>query len=270
MISRNALRALASAAAVALATPALAEGSGGAGGLYTKETYPDALNERPLTLPSGAFELTLPVTVNLSQDLFGKPVSIGPSLFYGITDDVTVGIYHPVGLCLTGESNGCAKVYDDVGAAALVSLYRNGNYQLVGQARLQFDRLSDPLFLEGQVGFAGKATFGPAALVGSALFGFGITNRDQGNVKQLIAIELDPQLEIVHGVAVEGRIAFIAPIGDDARPFGDFYAIPVGIGLEVTPIHNLDVGVRFEFPNLLGKGSTADEREGTVFARARF
>ena len=269
MDSRNALRALASAVAVALATPALAEGSG-AGGIYTKETYPDALNERPLTLPSGTFELTLPVTVNLSQDLVGKPVSIGPSLFYGITQDVTIGIYHPVGLCLTGESNGCAKVYDDVGAAALVSLYRGGNYQLIGQARLEFDRLSDPIFLQGQVGLGAKATFGPAALAAQAVFGFGITNRDQGNVKQLVAIELDPQLEIVHGLAIEGRIAFIGFVGDDARPFGDTYAIPVGIGVEVTPIHNLDIGVRLEFPNLLGKGSTADEREGTVFARARF
>src|SRR3954470_25033757 len=79
-----------------------------------------------LTLPKGRVLLDAFVEINLSTDQAFKPVSLSPDIWYGATDDVTVGLVHSgVGrsgfiggiadsLCLTGSDNGCSDVYNEV------------------------------------------------------------------------------------------------------------------------------------------------------------
>jgi len=249
--------------AASVAAPASAA-ERGAGSVYTKESYPVALVDRPLTLAAGMLEIDVPVNIEMSKDRFGKPVSIAPSLYYGVGDSVTVGIFHETGLCLTGTDNGCAKVYNDVGAQGILSLYRSGDYQLVAKLGLDVARISDPTVLQGRGGLAGKGTFGRFALAWDAGVTVVLTNRAPGGNESL-DVTLTPQIQILDSLAVVATIGLSSPF----ESFSDVYQIPVGFGLELTPVRSLDVGARFAFTNLLGKFSTADARVGQVFVRFR-
>ena len=48
------------------------------------------------------------IDVNMSADAVGKPFSIAPDIYYGVSDKLSVGLTHDTGLCLAGEENGCA------------------------------------------------------------------------------------------------------------------------------------------------------------------
>ena len=75
--------------------------------------------------PGGLFTARLLLLINASKDNFGKPTSLAPDLFYSVSDTVQIGLLHtgPMGwqsrpgsgLCLTGTSDGCPKVYNNVG-----------------------------------------------------------------------------------------------------------------------------------------------------------
>src|SRR3954465_5037652 len=75
--------------------------------------------------PGGLFTARVLLLVNASKDNFGKPVSLAPDLYYSGSDTVQSGLLHPgpmgwqslprSGLCLTGTSDGCPKVYNNVG-----------------------------------------------------------------------------------------------------------------------------------------------------------
>ena len=75
--------------------------------------------------PGGLFTARVLLLVNASKDSFGKPTSLAPDLFYSVSDTVQIGLLHTgpmgwqsrpgFGLCLTGTSDGCPKVYNNVG-----------------------------------------------------------------------------------------------------------------------------------------------------------
>src|SRR4051794_21644683 len=58
-----------------------------------------------LTLPKGRLLLDAYIAANLSSGAVFKPFSISPDLWYGATDDVTVGLVHS-GLGSTGFIGG--------------------------------------------------------------------------------------------------------------------------------------------------------------------
>src|SRR5688572_27507312 len=69
--------------------------------------------------PAGMFSARLVLGVNLSDGAVGKPLSIAPDLFYSVTDKLQLGLLHNgplgwqsrpgLGLCLTGEDDGCPR-----------------------------------------------------------------------------------------------------------------------------------------------------------------
>ncbi|MCA9678786.1 MAG: hypothetical protein H6709_13615 [Kofleriaceae bacterium] len=98
-----------------------------------------------LTLPAGKLNLLANLEINVGADAVAKPVSVSPDVSYGVTDNVTVMLVHGSfnatgfrgaagkGLCLTGTDNGCAHVYDNVGAEVLYGLAR-GPFALAANA----------------------------------------------------------------------------------------------------------------------------------------
>ena len=80
---------------------------------------------RGVQAPGGLFTARVPLLVDASKDSFGKPTSLAPDLFYAVSDTVQIGLLHTgpmgwqsrpgFGLCLTGTTSGCPKVYNNVG-----------------------------------------------------------------------------------------------------------------------------------------------------------
>jgi hypothetical protein len=258
-------------AVAALPARAAEEHVGGAGTVYSKDQYPYAeLVKRPLTLSAGLIQLDVPLEANLSKDHVGEPWWIAPSVDLGVTDDLTVGLYHPIhGICLAGTSNGCREVYDDLGARGTLGLFRDPGGQLAVRAALFAESFKDSLF-NGSVGAAYKRTLGNAALVLEADLDIALNKRDERAWNETLNLAAEGQLQLGEGLAVLGRIGYAKPIDVNGAVAAPGHFIPVGFGVEYEPIAKVDVGAEFTFDNLLGENSTADERSGRVFLRMFF
>src|SRR5512142_3077316 len=78
--------------------------------------YPDEYAIRPLQLPGGIVELKVPVVMNLSRDSVASPVFIPFTIRLGMSDDLELRLFHPGrGLCVSGKSRSCDRVYNDLG-----------------------------------------------------------------------------------------------------------------------------------------------------------
>jgi hypothetical protein len=215
---------------------------------------------RSVLSSAGQFRADVFLIANLSKNNAFKPFSLSPDLYYGLSDQLQIGIVHttplrwqqPGGagtsLCLSGEDNNCTKVYDNVGLDVQFGLLQGGLTDLAVQGTLYLNSF-DPATLALGLGLNGKhrftemlgLAFNPQVLIG-------LNERDAGN-KERLFIPVELQLQIIPPVAFMLQAALHSPFED----FGDFYQIPVGIAamLNVNPM--IDVGLRFAFDNLLGK-----------------
>lgn len=211
--------------------------------------------------------------INLSADSVAKPFSLAPAVYYGVNDNLTIGITHTrgttmwspgaglslgsagaPGICLSGESNGCAKVYNNLGIDALFGLAA-GKMSAAVHGGLDFLTLSDTT-LALRAGVLGKYDIAPkVALTFDPSISIGLNKRDAGNKESLnvpvyLWLVASPQLSayVMSGIA--------GPLSG----FGDAYTIPVGVGASYTVSPKLTAGVDFDFINLAGKGSSADFR----------
>ncbi len=266
-MTNRVLRLLAAASLLASLSGA-ARAEEGAGTVYSKDGYPYAeLTKQPLTLAAGLLRLDVPVAINLSKDLVGKPWSIPAALALGVTDDLEIGVFHRTGLCLAGTANGCSKVYDDVGGRAALGLVRDAIQQLAIQVDVLATDFADPQ-LAGAAALEYKRTAGNMAVVVAAGFQALLNKRSAAPVKDSVVASGELQLQLAEGLAAFGRIGVQKLL--DVPSGADSLLVPVTVGIEVEPIRKLDVGAELTFGNLLGEGATVDEREGLVYARLFF
>lgn len=259
--------------------------------LVESDTWPQALTQRPLTLKRNMVEVTVPVGINMSKDLAGKPTTVAPSLYYGLTDRWMVGVRHFSGLCLTGADEGCPNVYEDVSVDTLISFIRAGGIDLAIGGAVNAAPLQNPTTWSGEARLVARAYGGPLALTIAPTVNFGFNKRDTANKvapyvlnlssyniltpfsiagnRELLTIPASLQLQLGSYFAVAASGALQGPLGPPTGTFGDLYTIPIGFAAVVTPIRWLDVGADFVFPNLAGKGHTSDTRSLGFFVAFR-
>jgi hypothetical protein len=252
-----------------------------------KEGWPSEVTRRPLTLAEGMIEVTVPLGIGLSQDRGGKPITLSPSVYYGVNDGLTVGIRHFAGLCFSGSPD-CPRVYEDLSVDSLWRLWRGVSTDLALGVALNASPVADPLALAAEARLVGRFRAGPAALTVAPTFAVGITNRDTtsvrtaplafplattsfgyfhgsvqegqfGNREELrvpvsLAVQATPALALALGVSFDG------PLSPPTGSFSDFYTIPVGFAVMLSPSNMLDVGASFTFLNLLGNQATGVDR----------
>jgi hypothetical protein len=258
-----------------------------------RESWPAEITRRPLTLAPGMVELNVPVHVNASTHSFGQPVSIAPSVYYGAAQRVTVGLRHFRGLCVTGTSNGCPEVYDDVSIDSIWGLTRDLALGLALDAG-PFDPFA--LAVEGRI--VARLASGPVALTIAPSLNVGVTERDtllsaarqkplplafplatttwgffqqeRGN-KEFLAVPVSLTVEAVPKVAVSIASALDGPLESSAAGvgFGDVYTVPLGAAVIATPNRGFDLGASFTLLNLFGKNGGGDARALQLFAAYR-
>ena len=118
--------------------------------------------------PAGLFTARLSLLIDASKNSFGKPTSFAPDLYYSFTDTVQLGLLHTLpmgwqtlpgaGLCLTGQSNGCPHVYDNVGLDFMYGLVY-GDFHLSLHSSLFLVPIADPTGVMWTIGLAGKFHF---------------------------------------------------------------------------------------------------------------
>jgi hypothetical protein len=226
-----------------------------------KENWPLNMVDRPLGVSKGMLQVDVNGSTVLTKDAAGKPVTLPLAAWYGLSNQLQLGIVHASGLCLSGKDNGCGKVYDDVGANLLYSILgRGGNFELVGWAQLNYSSF-DKGTLNLQVGPAiNWVIAGNAAVLAYPGVQFGLDKRDEMNNKEALVAPVYVYFRAATHVAPVLYTGISGPFDQ----FSDNYRVPVGVGALVGINSALDVGARFDLSNLLGKHAdgvgAADER----------
>jgi len=248
-----------------------AAASASASAAYTKDTWPTELVDRPNTLAKGMIQIHADLFANMSTDNSFKPFSIAPDIFYGVSDKLSVGLTHAIGVCPAGTDNGCAKVYNDVGVDTLFSLKKDEKMDLASHVGLDVGSISDPFTASLHLGVLLKYQMDKIGIFVDPALGIGVTQRDAGN-KETLAIpvqvayqvnkNLAPFLRTGLGGVPIGAMAVKTSAGAnldvDGAGFGDTYAVPLGIGALYGLSNKLDVGAELDFPALFGSTLASD------------
>jgi hypothetical protein len=206
--------------------------------------------------PEGLITARINLLINASKDSFGKPTSLAPDLYYSVTDTVQLGILHTgpmgwqtlpgAGLCLSGSSNGCPHVYNNVGFDFIYGLLF-GDVHLSAHSSLYLYRISDPTWVMWTVGMIGKFHFtDQVALFFDPQIGISLSHRDVNKDQLFIPLEL----QIQAGPAVSLKV--LTGVAGQLSSLGDTYRSPLGFGVVGNLNPNIDIGIRFSFDNLLG------------------
>jgi hypothetical protein len=215
-------------------------------------------NPTDITLPAGKVGAEADVAINMTKELAGKPFSIVPNVYYGVNDQLSVGLASNPGsevfqtaigngLCLSGQENGCQKVYTNISLDGLFSFMRSGTMDLGAHAGLD-TQFGDTTLLGVRVGLKGRTLAGPLILTFDPALVIGANHRSEGNKEQLIVpvragFMATPMLNLGLSVAIAGPL----------DGFGDAYAVPVGLGGTFAINNNISARAQFTLLNLGGK-----------------
>jgi hypothetical protein len=232
---------------VALAIAGAAPLSAHADEFYIAADWPIRFVDRPLVLGPSMFELrgdTL--RLNLSKDAVGDPISLAPDLYYGIDERITIGIFHDVGVCLSGE-DGCNGVYNDFGVEGLYSLLYEGALSMALRVGATFPSL-DPFVGGLHVGLPLRVKGGDLAVLVDPRLYIGIFERDIR--KELVDVPVQLQYQLTD----QNALLVTSGVRGPLNGFGDAVQVPVGVGAVVALSRRVDIGGEFLFTNLAGRG----------------
>jgi hypothetical protein len=230
---------------------------------YTKDTWPLAVTERPILIPSGMLELRGDTArINFSDDSLGgigDPIQLAPDLYYGFGSTLNIGIVHrDSGICIAGDL--CDKAYNDIGIEALIGFMNKGSFLAAFRAGVRVPSFDN--FVAGpEVGLALQLSAGkiqinvdPRLYIGAV----GRTPDEMGDAAK--KEELD--VPVVLWWQAQGQTALFVRSGllGPLDGFGDSFRVPIGVGASFAANNRLDFGAEFVFGNLAGKDSSADER----------
>lgn len=270
---------LVAAASIATTGVALAEDE--------EDAPPDGDGEAPAPAPASPPPLVLgkdkiliagsTLNISVSAGAAGEPVSLAPSVWYGLKEKLTVGITHdngatpwsprpallagfgvdlggnpatfPVsgGICPTGSDNGCDDPYGTVGFDALYSL-KQGKLSLAGHPALDLADFA-PFVIQLRVGLLGRYVVNDKiSVVVDPRIELNLTDRDFS--KDVI------DLPAWAWYAVNARLGAYVHTGlaGSFAGFGDVFRIPLQVGASVTITAKVAAGIDFAFTNLVGAG----------------
>jgi len=232
------------------ASPFTSESSGISGG------YPDEYTLRPLVLPSGGYQVWLPVMFNLSKDSVGKPVVIPPELSIGLDSQLTFRLYTRDSFRIQKG----AKVFNDIGVGFTYGFSRSGDWQFAAIGAVEVNSFASPAIASLRGGISMKYLHSPFSIQFDPQIRAVIVHRDSG-----VSDQLD--------LPVEGAIQFASDTAFFLQTglfLGDNYSvIPLGLGVNYLLQHGLDLGAMFKFPHAAGDGGTVNQRELWLYLRWR-
>ena len=216
-----------------------------------------------LTLPAKRWMVNALLEVNLSKDSAFEPVSIAPDVWYGVNDKLTLGVTHSGygtagffggvgnGICFTGESNGCAEVYQNLGLTGRYSLLR-GDLAVALQGGA-YIRTFDPFLLSMQAGALARWTSDRFSLLAQPMFTFGVTERDLGN-KEILSIPVGVNIAATEKVSLGLQTGVVLPLQNT----GDVWTIPASAVASYLLSQRYYLFGAFSLPTLLGGDAIND------------
>jgi hypothetical protein len=243
-------------------------------GFSSRAAHAQEWTRQSFLLPRGGFEITGDparpdlMRVNMSRNSAFKPINFPVDFFWGVSDNVIIGITHEVGpIFNTGVQNPRFRDhYNDTGFGSVIGLADGRNYEVDLHAGVPLHRLSPDIWVGAQIGVLGRANFARnVAFVYDPSLYFGINHRDQGN---------GDGLNLPFWFYFQATNIVVPFVGSGLRgplqKFGDNYAIPLEGGVLFTVGHGDHIGVDLEFPDLFGNNGTPRGRQIGFIGQFRF
>jgi hypothetical protein len=238
------------ATAVLVVTPAYAE--------------PDDLVTRPLVLDVNALEVRLTAEINVQARFVGRPLSLSPDAWWGISPRWTIGVIHSSAsvdqinagatFCVRqSDISTCDRTYRGTGLDVRYSAFA-GTLALAPRLRVLF-RNTDPIKPATTLGALVRWTRGRFAITSDPYLQLPLANRREGNRAQLfvpIWFAVQP--------AWGWRIALHTGWDSVLATWRDGWHVPVALELAARVTSQLDVGLAAGFPHLLGPQNNVKER----------
>ena len=236
--------------------------------LLAGEASAQEFTRRSYILPSGSVELTGEparpklVGIGASENSFGEPFHVPVHVYFGLSEDFTLGIVHDFGPCFN-----CDHFYNDVGLGMLYRLTTSRDFELDLHAVAPLiARFDDPFFAGGRIGVLGRVNIGSVvALMFDPAIYIGLTNRDEGN-REGIGLPIWVYFQVTESFAPFVGTGLHGPLDH----FGDHFAGPLEGGAIFSVNRDIDLGFVIQFWNALGRHHTLDARELGFLARFRF
>jgi hypothetical protein len=232
-------------------------------GAYSTANWPYELTLRPVVLGTGMIEIRGDLFISLSKGYVGKPFQITPAVYYGLNEQLTLGLFQDT-LCFSGSPT--CKFFDSLGVDAIFALLQQANINLAVRGALEAASF-DAGFWRLRIGALGKYYAGRLAIQFDPKLMIGLNKRSGGN-GDILAIPLDIQYQIDQMLAAVLTIGIVGPLDG----FSDVFQIPVGFGAHYTINRQMDVAGQLLFLNLLGKApgySNLDARALQFFLNYR-
>lgn len=231
----------------------------------TAELQPAGSPKVRLTLPGGKFMFTAAVEANMAKGAVAKPLSVGPDLWIGAADRLTLGILHSTraatgflsgfgtGLCFRGGGQcdfGLGKVYTFVAGEARIGL-TEGGFATAFVLGTQVRAFDPKLVLSGKAGLIIRMGSPRIALELAPAVYVGLTQRDFN--PDTFGAPVTIYLRIAGGfaLALQGGVTFVL------KDAGNTWRIPAAAGIAwwLTPHVSFDVA--------FGLAAVADSDDAT-------
>ncbi len=263
-----------------------------------RAVWPQELATRGAVLPRGMVEVVVPLGLTLTSDHVGEPIFLSPAITVGVTDELSLGIRHILGICFAGVTGGCPQPYNDVGLEVTWSAWRGHGAEVALGLGVNVAPI-EPTTVSTDLRVLARWTGGPFAFALAPSLSIGLNQRDLTTVgkrvpiafplgtfsfgyyqdvtgnREILNVPAVAQVQVIPSLAAAAGLAMIAPLDPvDGGP-GDYVTFPFGAAIIVTPTGAIDVGVSYTFRSLFGvekwPGSRPGEsRLGQFFVAARF
>lgn len=258
-----------------------------AGAQEGKDSWPLEVVNRPLTLAAGMVEIGGDsVIVGVSGGEAGdpgQPIVLAPEVRYGVTGQLQIGVTHtnhfpffPVaGLCVSGEENGCPKLYNAIGAEVEYALARGGSAELSARVGGSIGRFDPDRAYGATAGLEARLRSGSIAVVFDPNVYVGIIERDTFPIGMTGDSHPDWLFLPVHfqfQATAQAMLYLMSGLNTPLKDMGDFYQIPAGLGGTYALSNRMDAGLELQFVNAAGKTIEPVEKfdQRTLIARIAF
>lgn len=243
-------------------------------------------NPDRLTLPKGRAVLDGYLGFSLSDQLVGKPITLSPDIYYGVSNELTVGLVHSgagttgfigalgneeggAALCLTGSDNGCLRgAYSNVG---LEGRYKLGfgaspNFSLAVNGGLYIFDFNDPFLFDIKVGAIGRWHKDKLAVEFAPNIFIALTNRTADDINgasvtvshDFLNIPITGLYNVAPKIDVALQLGLVLPFEDA----GSLYQIPLSIGAHYAVNESLTATAAFTLTAIAGGDSVPNGADG--------
>jgi hypothetical protein len=195
----------------------------------------------PWILPHDGLRIDATAEIEASAAKVAKPLAIAPDAWFGATDDLTLGIVESkyamtgfrgsagAGFCVTGSTEGCPHLYNNVGGEGWGALAR-GRLSLVGGGGVYATDITKH-FYAVKLGFKVRATAGRVSLSVMPSIFIAADHRDDmtPNTDALyvpVAFTIKPNANLAFGLG--------SGIKGPVEGFASKWAVPIGFNAAVT------------------------------------